>query len=88
MRSIAPFIKVLTYRYYCSKPRYGDIALKEDNKTGKYQREGHENILQILGSYFSLVSGGQTPNSRSNSFFVSRATFVIVCPLLVTYKLE
>jgi hypothetical protein len=39
MRSIAPFIKVLTYRYYCCKSRYGDIALKEDNKTGKYQRE-------------------------------------------------
>jgi hypothetical protein len=39
MRSIAPFIKVLTYRYYCCKSRCGDIALKKDNKTGKYQRE-------------------------------------------------
>ena len=40
MRSIAPFIKVLTYRYLrLVNLEYGDIALKKDNKTGKYQRE-------------------------------------------------
>lgn len=83
MRSTAPFIKVLTYGHmgtYLRKAKYGDLELKKDKKA-ENTRKAMRIFLTLKFSLWINVDG-QTPNSRSTSFFVSRATFVIVCPLL------
>jgi hypothetical protein len=43
MRSIAPFIKVVTYRYLPQKIYYGDIELIKDNK-----QENTKEAMRIL----------------------------------------